>query len=212
MGRTDLLLRTLGIARHLGSTGRFQRRALAKKIPEGSRLHLGCGHNHLEGWVNIDIDRAVSPDIRLDLRTGLSVTPGTVALIYSEHVLEHLSFEDGILLLRECRIALRPGGILRTAMPDLKALVNRYLDGWRDQAWLQDPAYGYIDSAARMLNHAFYGWNHRYLYDADELRKRLQEAGFAHVEEQPWGRSRHPALRGLETRPDSKLILEAVAP
>ena len=38
--------------------------------------------------------------------------------ILSEHFLEHLNLPDALALLRECRRLLRPGGIIRTSVPD----------------------------------------------------------------------------------------------
>lgn len=193
----------------------FRRRVARRKLsglPDGAKLHLGCGRNRFQGWMNIDIDRSVEPDLQLDLRWGLPVRAVSVRFIYNEHLLEHLSFEAGFALLRDCRAALRPGGVLRIAMPDLEALARAYLGDWRDQAWLRDPAYEWIDSAAAMLNHAFRGWGHQYLYDREEVCQRLKQAGFADVSDCDWGESRYPELRGLETREESNLIVEAVAP
>ena len=71
------------------------------------------------------------------------------------------------------------------------------------------PGHEWIDSATGMLNQAFHGWGHQFLYDAAELERRLRAAGFAEVRRCTIGESEHPALAGLETRLDSKLILEA---
>jgi predicted SAM-dependent methyltransferase len=188
------------------------RRRLDRSIPPGARIHLGCGPNRLEGWVNVDIDRRSAADVRHDLRIGLPARAGTVSRVYSEHVFEHLELEDGVRLLADIRRVLRPGGIVRIAMPDLRALVDAYLGDWEDQTWLQNPAFDRIDTPAHMLNVSMHEWGHRYLYDWDELRLRLQQAGFVGVERCEWGRSESADLAGLETRSDSKLIAEATAP
>jgi predicted SAM-dependent methyltransferase len=172
-------------------------------------VHLGCGPVHLEGWVNVDIDRTMKPDVRVDLRSGFPAPPSSVTFIFSEHVFEHLTLEDGCRLLADCHSALTPGGVFRIAMPDLRYIVDRYLGDWRDQAWLQDPAYNAIDSPTRMLNFALRSWQHQYVYDLAELTLRLNEAGFTIIESGELGQSRHPELRGLERRQDSLLIVEA---
>ncbi|GAA4965537.1 hypothetical protein GCM10023225_05800 [Kineococcus glutinatus] len=175
------------------------------------RLHLGCGTNKLPGWINIDIDPQYQPDLVHDLSLGIPAQDGSVDFIHSEHVFEHLSLEAGIRLMRECRRVLRPGGVVRIAMPDLKYVAERYLDRWRDQAWLRDPGFDWIDTPCRMLNVAMREWGHTYVYDADELRLRLQQSGFTTVRECGRGRSDHPQLQDLETREDSLLVFEAVA-
>jgi predicted SAM-dependent methyltransferase len=185
------------------------RRALAGRIPGGSKLHLGCGHNRFAGWIHIDLDRSVRPEIVHDLRAGLPIDEGMASLIYSEHVLEHLPLEAGCQLLADCRAALGQGGVLRVAMPDLRSLVDAYEGDWRGQEWLEDRAYDEIDTPARMLNVAMRWWGHVYLYDKQDLEVRLRAAGFTSLRWPGWGESEVAELRGRETRPDSRLIVEA---
>lgn len=190
-----------------------RRRASAKfaSLPPGAKLHFGCGDNYLPGWVNVDIDRFARPDIVHDLTLGLPAPRGSVAFVYSEHVLEHLALADAARLLSDCRTALAGGGVIRVAMPDLRAVVDAYLGDWRTQPWLEGGDFPAIDTAAHMLNVSVRDWGHLYLYDADELRLRLEQAGFDDIEARRWQESPHEDLRGLETRPDSRLIMEAVA-
>ena len=182
---------------------------LRQALPQDAKVHLGCGPVHLEGWVNVDIDPAVRPDVRVDLRLGFPAPPSSVAFIYSEHVFEHLTLEDGLRLFADCRLALVPGGVMRIAMPDLRYIVDRYLGNWKEQAWLEDSAYEAIDRPARMLNFALRSWEHLYVYDLADLTLRLNNSGFTNVEPRELGQSPHPELRGLERRPDSLLIVEA---
>jgi predicted SAM-dependent methyltransferase len=170
-------------------------------------LSLGSGGAPLPGWTNVDL--AGLPDLRLDLRGPLPWPDASVRLIHSEHFLEHVPLAAARALLRECRRVLRDDGVLRIAMPDLAALVRAYLGDWRAQPWVARPEHAFLDTPARMLNLAFYGWGHCHLYDEAELELRLREAGFAAVERCRLGASAHPELRGLETRADSLLVLEA---
>ena len=176
----------------------------------GTRLHLGCGPNKLPGWVNVDIEEQYEPDLRHDLSQGLPYADGTVDAVYSEHFFEHLTLADGVGLMAECLRVLRRGGVLRIAMPDLTTIVEAYRGDWRDQAWLA--AYPQIRTAAQMLNTGMRAWEHRYLYDLDDLTLRLRDLGFVDVTPREWGRSDIPELRDLETRDDSRLIVEAVKP
>ena len=88
--------------------------------------------------------------------------------------------------------------------------MRNYLDGtWRDVRALHDPAFASIDTPAHYINVTFREWGHLYLYDFDELRLRLQEAGFSQVERCERGQSSVSQLKDLETRDESRLIVEA---
>jgi SAM-dependent methyltransferase len=113
--------------------------------PRGARLNLGCGHNAVDGWDNYDrspmmimrklpLLRTVLlkakvlhaehmnlwPEsiIRRDLSKPLPYADGTAEAVYSSHMLEHLYLDDARALLAECFRVLRPGGIIRLAVPD----------------------------------------------------------------------------------------------
>ena len=79
-------------------------------------MNLGAGNCPLDGWENYDI------------KTGQPCFPlahadGTVDEIRASHVLEHLSFRDATAALRDWFRALKPGGRLWVAVPDVdKAL------------------------------------------------------------------------------------------
>lgn len=175
-------------------------------------LHLGCGANHFPGWVEVDLERKNRPDLVHDLRVGLPAPKASCEFIYSEHLFEHLLLADSERLMRDCLAALRPGGVMRVAMPDLESLVGHYGGSWRDQAWILDHGYGHMSTAAEMLNTAMRDWGHLYIYDYADLSFRLGEAGFATVRRCEWRQSDHSELKGLETREDSRLVVEAVAP
>ena len=185
------------------------RRAAARlrRLPAPIRLCLGSGRAPLQGWTNLDRDPPA--DVILDLRRGFPLPAGSVARIYSEHLIEHLTLEEGAALLRECRRVLAPEGILRFATPDLADIVRDYSTGWQRHAWVKWPEYSWIDTGTRMVNVAMRAWEHQYLYDEPELTLRLREAGFAAIMRCAIGASDHLDLRGLETREDSGLILEA---
>ena len=181
----------------------------ARRFPRRSlKLHLGCGTVHLDGWVNVD--REPGADLRLDVRRPLPFPDRAARLIYHEHLMEHLTLEEGRRCLGDWLRLLEPGGILRIATPDLAYVVERYQGDWRDQAWLKLPEYAFIRTRAEMINASFRWWEHRYLYDAEELERRMREAGFREVRRCELGKSTVPDLAGLETRPDSVLVLEGV--
>jgi len=175
------------------------------------RLHFACGKVHLPDWVNID--QQVDPDIvdvSWDLRRPLPLAHGSAEFIFHEHFLEHLTVQEGLALLRECHRLLMPGGVLRVAMPDLTECVRQYWeDDWR-QPWMEKYGYQWIQTRAENINIAFREWQHQWLYDREELHRRMREAGFATIRDCRRLESSAPALCGLETRDESLLVCEAV--
>lgn len=183
----------------------------AARFSHPYKLHLACGNVRLDGWINIDLDNASeAADISWDLSKGIPFADSSCEFIYCEHFLEHLDVKDGVAFLKECRRVLQPDGVFRLAMPSLDMIIEKsYRGDWQDQDWLTWPEYQFVRTRAEMLNIAFRWWGHRWLYDRDELHRRMHEAGFEDIVDAEWSGSRHDALRNLETRKDSLLICEA---
>ncbi len=170
--------------------------ALFGKRPTGpdpfrgpTRLHIGCGQEAMAGWINIDNQGLPGVDQVLDVRHGLPFTG--VAAIYAEHFLEHLSLDEGIAFLTECRRVLAGDGILRLSTPSLDWVLTTHYR-WSD-ATEEDRGLDCI-----RLNRAFHGWGHQFLYNRPMLGSALRAAGFANVAFRAYGESEVPELRGLE--------------
>lgn len=173
------------------------------------RLHVGCGANRFPGWLNADI--SPTADIVVFMERSLPFKQDFLERIYSEHVLEHVPYETGVFFLSEAHRTLMPGGCIRIAVPDLEDIVDSYHTGdWKRLDWVNWPEYSFIKTRAEMINIAFRWWGHRHLYDREELKRALAEAGFSQIRFVDRGESDVEDLRGLETREDSTLIAEAV--
>lgn len=175
------------------------------------KLNLGCGGVYFDGWVNIDSNKDIRRlDLLWDLSRGIPAPDNSCSHIYCEHFLEHLPVNHGVAFLRECFRSLMPGGILRIAMPSLDILLEKAnTSAWRDQDWLTWPEYRFIQTRAEMLNISFRWWGHQWLYDREELHRRLVEAGFYKIVDAGWGVSTNLLFCNRETRQDSLLICEA---
>ena len=89
-------------------------------------LNAGCGHHCLPDWVNLDF--IAHGDVQgYDLRKGIPFPENTFDLVYSSHMLEHLSRDEGMHFLREAYRVLKPGGIVRILTPDLERMAREYL-------------------------------------------------------------------------------------
>jgi predicted SAM-dependent methyltransferase len=170
------------------------------------KLHLGCGENYFEGWINIDI-KSKTADKLMDLRLPFSFPKNSVSFIFNEHFLEHLTLREGIAFLRECFRILVPKGVLRISTPDVKYLIfcynNKILTTWNDEDW--SPR-----TACQMLNGGMSNWGHKFLYDEEEIFLVLRHVGFRKIIKVLYKESNHLGLRDLEKRPyHNELIVEA---
>jgi len=176
------------------------------------KLNLGCGTDYKEGWVNIDnnSDNNITRlDLSWDLREPLPYEENSVDYIFNEHFIEHLTVEEGQKFFSDCLRVLKPGGVLRTATPDLEVIVDRYINVTiQDDPVIKRYHMEFIKTRGERINIEFRDWGHKWLYDWEELERRLREAGFVHIVRAQLKQSEHPALLNLETRPESLLIAE----
>jgi predicted SAM-dependent methyltransferase len=174
------------------------------------KVNVGCGNEPFTGWINLDLDPAARADIQWDVTDGLPFPDESCAFVYSEHFLEHISVQQGVRFLTECRRSLQPGGIVRIGMPCVHDVVRQYYENiWANQPWLKKYGYSWIKTRAEYINIGFRDWGHQWLYDSEELDRRLREAGFSRIESVSWGESKYPELRKRETRDETLLICEA---
>ena len=152
------------------------------------KLHIGCGPQILQGWINIDNQPYPGVDRVLDVMDGLPFEG--VRLIFAEHFIEHLPFDAAAALMRECRRVLRDDGVLRLSTPNLDWVWASHYK----RVMTQEEAV----LACFAINRAFRGWGHQFLYNETTLRSLLLDAGFANVERCAYGESSHEELRGLE--------------
>jgi len=122
--------------------------------------------------------------------------------IYCEHFIEHLRFDQGLGFLEACYEALSDGGVLRLSTPNLD--------------WVYLTHYSTAGSAdvrkrisnTFMLNRAFYGWGHQFLYSREILSEVLDAVGFRNIVECEYGISDRSALRRLERHERYESTLE----
>ncbi len=161
-------------------------------LKEFSSINLGCGGQLLDGWLNCDWDdsksRGYTPAqhlLNIDLRLGLPLPQNSVDFIYSSHFLEHLTYEECLRLLQDCHAALRPGGTLRTVLPDQQKFMRAYC--LNDKEFLADAvAGGMLDHMpeeqryfADLLSRSIFEfYTHKYVYDFENFSQLLSRAGF----------------------------------
>jgi predicted SAM-dependent methyltransferase len=156
--------------------------------------------------LNTDLEPA-SGQAYLDATRRFPLPDRSFQYVFSEHVIEHLSYEDGMTMLKESYRGLAPGGRVRIATPDLLRFVALF------QPSKSEEARHYMDEKLKVhgwprnsvpesviLNLQLRSFGHQFVYDPATLRDRLAQAGFQQIAEFAAGRSEAPELRGLEAR------------
>jgi hypothetical protein len=163
----------------------------------GLRLHLGCGAERLEGFVNIDRDPASRADLILDSRHLNRVfKKGTISEIVMIHTVGYMNLWEARDFFRDALALLEPGGRLVIETPDLEKCAARILEAGAGDApgFLEGVrgifAFGpeHISAEKPYTPYAFAwaGWH---------LKRELEEAGFSDVKILP--PQTHAAWRDL---------------
>jgi SAM-dependent methyltransferase len=90
-------------------------------------LNIGCGRRFHAAWINADLRPSIPEIQRVDIRHPLPFPDASYDAVYHSHVLEHLHRGAGERFMCECARILRPGGVLRVAVPDLETIARGYL-------------------------------------------------------------------------------------
>lgn len=139
-----------------------------------TKLNLGCGANHMEGYINIDIriPKTKQPDFVCDI-TRLPYKQETIDEIVSYHSFEHLTLNNAYHGLRLWHKILVKGGKLIIECPDIKELCRRVSEG----------EYQFINNIYG-LGRNEYDF-HRYGWTGETLSQILNEVGFKTMIETP---------------------------
>jgi len=73
------------------------------------KLNVGCGANVKPGWISIDT--GYDTTLQLEIRERLAFDDGSVAMVYNQHLFEHLEYplEARIFLVESLRVLSRSG-------------------------------------------------------------------------------------------------------
>lgn len=173
-------------------------------------MHIACGNNYLEDWINIDISSSVRKELKMDVRKGLPFPDNSIDFIFNEHFIEHLSYEEAFDFLKESYRVIKYGGVLRTSFLDLDTLIDSYInDYWREMEWVKLIKAQWYPSGCFMLNKCIReNGKHKYMYNIPEMVRRLSEAGFneSNIYTCRANQSGFPELKNIEKRADSSVV------
>ena len=150
-----------------------------------------------------------------DATKKLPFDENMVDVIYTSHMLEHLSRKRAEKFCIEAKRCLVDGGILRIAVPDLRKQVMQYVEHSDADLFLERThlSYGELSSIKQKLKLLIVGFrHHQWMYDGESLSKLLLNVGFSKVLVLDAGETvikEHEGLNLFE-REDESLYIEAI--
>ena len=176
------------------------------KNNEIRKIQLGSGTNRYEGWLNTDL-YPKGGNTYLDVTSPLPIKSDSFDYIFSEHMIEHISFQDAERLLSESYRILRPGGKIRIATPDLshylslfrenKSLQQKEYIDWMHSNWINKAGIKYKNESF-ILNLAMHSWGHLFIFDFNTLNSVLSDIGFSEIQQFECQKSDDDNLANLE--------------
>lgn len=146
------------------------------------KYHVGCGKRDWPGWTNIDgID---FPHVTHHDVTLKQLLPDQIDLIYASHLFEYWDREEGLEVLKYWHKALKPGGVLRLAVPDWDNMILALTYNDFKLKDILGPLYGRMMMGDQLIYH-------KTVYNYDDLRAILNEAGFKTVRRYDWRDTEH---------------------
>jgi len=176
-----------------------------KKKKGKLKLNLGAGNNSIKGWINADLEPRNFNILYIDVRKKIPFKDNSLDYIISEHLIEHLSKEEGKKMLIECFRTLKKGGILRISTPDIKFITSLYRRNKDNEYYIKKITTRFLKEICHddyrplfVINNAFYNWGHKFLYDEELLRESLKKAGFKEIRREIYGKSKDKNLNKIE--------------
>jgi SAM-dependent methyltransferase len=210
---------TFALHRELWSGGEWNRSAkrrgdeLVLAPREGAglvRLHFGCGRDKRAGWINVDTNASLAPDVVADVHDLRQFADASVDAIEANHLFEHLPYNQALRALKEWRRVLRPSGELFLELPDLEACI-RILGRYTDDRGFDLGLIG-IHGWPPMVEEEGVPQIHKWSWTRSALGRALHDAGFKDVDFGPVTQTwRFAAKVGRDMRVRARGVSGAIA-
>lgn len=151
------------------------------------KLHLGCWHRVIPGWVHIDLCDMPHIDHNTNVDDLSMIEDGVAEIAYASHVLEYFDRFKAREVLKEWARVLQPGGTLRVAVPDFNSITKLYQETG-DVEKCVGLLYGRMEIETTEGPEWLY---HKTVWDFDFLKSVLEECGFENVRRYDWRDTEH---------------------
>ena len=150
-----------------------------------------------------------------DATRQIPLPNGSVSLVYSSHMLEHLDKAEASFFLKETRRVLGADGVIRLVVPDLSKAIARYNQNQDADAFVESTLMAIPNprSFLQRLRISLIGNRHHlWMYDSHSLCRLLENNGFKNIKILLNGETtlKDYGLLDLNERADESLYIEAV--
>jgi predicted SAM-dependent methyltransferase len=194
----------------------------SKKAPilksDRQLLHLGCGGNYLQGFVNADYyflrwlpwrDRS-QYDWLLDFRKPMKCPDNHWDGVFSEHTIEHLQPSECLILFKELYRTMKLGAIVRICVPGLDETLEAFSSELSNQGIKFRSKYKII-SRAHAVFHLTQNNFHLSVWDIELFKSMLESVGFRDVIKRSFNEGADKELlKDLPEREVGSMYIEAV--
>lgn len=153
---------------------------------KGIKLNLGGSEKFdggastapLTGFINVDAKKWPGVHEVHDIRRLPRKWAGKVAEIRCSHVIEHLTYDDGVKAVKHWKTLLKPGGLLRIYTPNMRRIAEALTKGTHDM----DMA----EFSRNIFGNQTYDLNlHKCAYDQERLNGLCTQAGLKIISQNP---------------------------
>ncbi|WP_445636405.1 Methyltransferase domain-containing protein [Nostoc sp. DSM 114161] len=120
-----------------------------------NKLHLGCGRQILDGYVNVDIYPSLGVDLVCDINEGLPFEDNSFIEALAVDFMEHIQQTRVIHVMNEVYRVLKPGGIFKIHVPEAPG-ISAYQDPTHISFWNEESFTYYIDRHRRRETYGIY--------------------------------------------------------
>ena len=185
-----------------------------------NKIHLGCGHNILNGWLNTDLFPSYENVYHVDALKTLNFNENQFDFCFNEHMIEHIEINEADILINEIYKILKPGGVLRLSTPNFEFLVKIYQNTigdigkeyikWSKENFLPQH---YQEEAIYVVNNFVRDWGHKFIHNYSSIKKLLENAGFTKININEISKSNYNDLQNIDNikrMPRKFLALESI--
>jgi predicted SAM-dependent methyltransferase len=173
----------------------------------GKRLNLCCGDNKIAGYINIDANSDLNPDVVADIISApLPYEDESIDEILLFHAIEHIEHKRHEYLLSEFWRLLKSKGSLYITYPEFSKVATNYLQNYRGMKdFWRDTIYGL---------QRYPGDYHVSLMDTVSFVEKVKLAGFVNIETCPEPNEEYNTIvyceKGPQVQDYENLIVESV--